>query len=118
MKCLIKIAATVLGAAQLGRFPAFAQPATTTAAKHDGPHIKFAEESFDFGRVSSSDVLRHDFIVTNTGGTPLEISSVKPACGCTTAGAWDRFIPAGQSGKIPIQFNPAGFAGPVAKSLR
>jgi hypothetical protein len=47
----------------------------------------------------------------------LEITSVQPGCGCTTAGAWDKQVAPGKTGKIPIQFNPANFFGTVSKGV-
>jgi hypothetical protein len=94
-------------------------PAAVTAApantKASGPHIEFSETVFGFGKVKPTDTLKHEFIVTNTGNALLEITAVQPGCGCTTAGAWDKEVAPGKTGKIPIQFNPANFSGPVTK---
>lgn len=94
-----------------------AAAAPPEAKTGDGPRIRFSETSFNFGTVKPSDVLRHDFIVTNTGTAVLEISEVRPGCGCTTAGSWDREVQPGQTGKIPIQLNPTSFSGAVGKSV-
>jgi len=83
------------------------------AAKPVGPKIRFSEMVFDFGRVRSIDLPFHDFIVTNIGDAELEITSVVPGCGCTTAADWDRKIQPGKTGRIPIQFNPGQFNGLV-----
>ena len=43
----------------------------------------------------------------NTGKTPLIIHSVKAACGCTVLKGWPKHpIMPGESGEIPIEFNP------------
>jgi len=81
-----------------------------------GPRIRYAEAEHDFGRVSSGSTVRHDFVFTNTGNAVLEISNVRPGCGCTTAGQWDRLVEPGKTGVIPLQFNSSGFSGPVMKS--
>jgi hypothetical protein len=81
-----------------------------------GPRIQFAEATHDFGRIDAGTVVKHDFVFTNTGTAVLEIKEVRPGCGCTTAGAWDRQVEPGHTGRIPLQFNPAGFSGAVAKS--
>ena len=91
--------------------------AAETAATNTVPRIDFSETVFDFGRVTSSGLLRHDFVVTNMGNAVLEILDVKGGCGCTTAGAWDKLIEPGKTGKIPIQFNPANFSDPVTKPV-
>jgi hypothetical protein len=82
-----------------------------------GARIEFSATSFDFGRVKASDLLRHEFIVTNTGSEVLEVSQVEPACDCTVAGDWDHRIPPGGKGRIPIEFHPARFNGPVTKAI-
>jgi len=95
----------------------FGQAAPAPAAKAGQPHIQFAEPNltWDFGKVTPTDTLKHDFVVTNTGDAVLEITAVQPGCGCTTAGAWDRTIEPGKTGRIPIQLNPLSFTGPVSK---
>jgi len=95
-----------------------AVPAPATALPGEGPRARFAETSFEFGKIKSSDVVKHEFIVTNTGNAVLELTEVRPGCpGCTTVLPWDRQIQPGQSGKIPVQFNPASFSGPIGKSV-
>ena len=98
-------------------FAGAASPSQNSPQAGFGPRIKFDEPQFDFGKIKSTDVVGHEFILRNTGDAVLQISNVKPACGCTTAGSWDRDIQPGQTGKIPIQFNPANFDGVVNKSI-
>ena len=81
-----------------------------------GPRIQFAETVYDFGKVKGGEVVKHSFVFTNTGSATLEIIEVKPGCGCTTAGTWDKMIEPGKTGSIPLQFNSAGFGGAVSKS--
>jgi len=92
-------------------------PATTVPpAGTSGPKIQFAETTFDFGRIGSGQVSRHDFVFTNTGTATLEIKDVRPSCGCTTAGTWDKQVEPGKTGIIPLQFNSTGFSGTVTKT--
>ena len=82
------------------------------------PSIQFEKVIHNFGRVLETDVLRHEFIITNTGNAVLEVLDVRPACpSCTTALPWDRKIEPRKTGKIPIEFRPRGFSGTVAKSV-
>ncbi len=91
-------------------------PTPIPAAPSKGaPKIQFSETTFNFGKVQTSDKPQHEFIFTNTGEAVLEITEVRPGCGCTTAGAWDRQVQPGKTGKVPLQFNPANFSGPVTK---
>jgi hypothetical protein len=120
MKYLQCIAAMVLSFGQLAGMPtllAQPAPAPTDPLQLDGPRIRFSETNFNFGKVKTTDTLRHDFIVTNTGNALLEITEVRPTCGCTMAGTWDRQIQPGKTGRIPIQFSPAKFNGPVSKGI-
>ncbi len=79
--------------------------------------IAFDTLNHDFGKIESGQVVRHDFIYTNTGNAVLEIREVRPGCGCTTAGTWDKRVEPGQTGKIPIGFNSGSFSGTVTKSV-
>jgi hypothetical protein len=91
----------------------FAQaPAAPT---NGAPRIQFQATTYDFGKLSSGQVARHDFIFTNVGTTILEITAVQPGCGCTSAGNWTKRVEPGKTGIIPLQFNSAGFSGMVIK---
>ena len=81
-----------------------------------GPRIEFATNVFNFGKVSSGEVVRHDFVFTNVGDATLEIKDVRPGCGCTTAGTWDKQVEPGKTGTIPLQLNSANMGGAVTKS--
>jgi hypothetical protein len=81
-----------------------------------GPRIEFETPVFNFGKVSSGEVVRHDFVFTNVGDATLEIKDVRPGCGCTTAGSWDKRVEPGKTGTIPLQLNSANFGGAVTKS--
>lgn len=87
------------------------------ASPAPAPHIQFANTVLDFGSVKPTEMVKHDFVFTNTGNATLTITSVRPGCGCTTAGDWTHAVEPGQTGRIPIQFNPVTFSGNVAKSV-
>ena len=82
----------------------------------DAPKIEFQSTTYDFGKIKQGEVSRHDYYFTNTGNATLEILAVKPGCGCTTAGTWDKTVEPGKTGSIPLQFNSTGFGGSVSKS--
>lgn len=113
------------GAAQTKSPDAPAAPATAAPTATGSPKIQFADSQpagggaaavFDFGKIDSGHLARHDFIFTNTGTATLEIKDVRPSCGCTTAGTWDKQVEPGKTGIIPLQFNSTGFSGSVTKS--
>jgi len=91
--------------------------AQTNLPTLSGARITFAEPDFDFGKVDSGTPVKHDFVFTNTGDQVLEVTGVRPGCGCTTAGDWDKKVEPGKTGKIPIQFNSSGYGGQVHKTV-
>jgi len=82
-----------------------------------GPRIAFDQTAYDFGKVESGELIKHTFFFTNTGNALLEVSDVRPSCGCTAAGAWDKQVEPGKFGSIPVQFNSTGYGGAVHKSV-
>lgn len=91
---------------------------TITLKPGEVPKIEFDTPTYRFGRVRAGDDIVHDFWFTNKGNGPLEILLVKPGCGCTTAGEYDRIVQPGQTGKIPIKIKSTKISGSVSKSIR
>ena len=87
------------------------------AAPSAGAKIVFAEPIHDFGKVESGQPVKYSFIFTNAGTATLEVTEVKPGCGCTTAGEWDKKVEPGKTGTISVQFNSTGYGGSVAKFI-
>jgi hypothetical protein len=92
--------------------PAPAKPEITGA-----PMIDFDNKQYDFAKASAGELVKHVFIVTNSGTGTLDITDVHPSCGCTTAGEWTHHIAPGQTGTIPVQFNSAHYSGNVTKTI-
>jgi hypothetical protein len=83
-------------------------PAPTVVLKPgEVPAITFKDPNYDFGRAGSGTAVEHVFEFTNTGTGPLEILLVKPDCGCTVAGEYNRVTQPGQSGKVPLKMTVA-----------
>jgi len=70
----------------------------------------------DVGVASKGDKITYDFVIRNEGNAPLEISEVRPACGCTVA-SFDKTIAPGQSGKVHLVIDTATFSGGIAKGV-
>lgn len=86
----------------------FAGPTTTA---------DFGARVHEYGTVVSGDVVRHTFVIKNTGKEQLVLSNVKPSCGCTTP-EWSRDpIPPGGEGKIDVEFKTAGKSGQQIKTV-
>jgi hypothetical protein len=80
------------------------------------PRMVFATNRFDFGKVRAGEVVTHAFVFTNAGTATLEVTEVKPGCGCTTAGDWDGRVEPGKAGAITLQFNSTALTGTVLKT--
>jgi hypothetical protein len=122
-RILCSLAAVLVAAAAMAQQPAPAaaqQPQPPAAAEKapEGPQpvIEVAEKIKDFGTVPKGDKIRATFDVRNTGKAPLEITQVRPTCGCTVA-SFDRTIPPGGTGKIAAEVDTTGFSGPISKAV-
>ncbi|MCH8880009.1 MAG: DUF1573 domain-containing protein [Planctomycetes bacterium] len=85
--------------AQREQSVAVTQHATPAA----GPQLLIEEPVHDFGEVWIKPTLDYTFVIKNTGTAVLKILNVKPSCGCTTNGQYDREIPPGGTGRIPLK---------------
>lgn len=69
--------------------------------------ITFNTTTLDYGTVKQNSDGNRVFTIKNTGDKPLIISSVKPACGCTTPDfSKDPILP-GKTGQIKVHYNTA-----------
>jgi len=84
---------------------------TVSAATTNGPVMNFDKTSFDFGKINTGDKVDHEFKFTNTGKSPLIITSAVASCGCTTPNWPKTPISPGQSGTIKVEFNSLGKHG-------
>ncbi|MEC7923024.1 MAG: DUF1573 domain-containing protein [Planctomycetota bacterium] len=80
------------------------------------PTLSFNEPVFDWGSVLQGEVVLREFQLKNTGGSPLKIEKVKPACGCTTVGGDKQVIAPGATGKITLKVDTKKFSGTVRKT--
>jgi hypothetical protein len=92
-----------------------AAPAPATTAKPQ-PKAVAVDPVFDGGEVAKGADVRHDFGIKNDGSAPLEITDVRPACGCTVA-SYDKTIAPGAVGKVHATVDTLNFQGPIAKAL-
>jgi thiol-disulfide isomerase/thioredoxin len=70
-----------------------------------GSLIRVDSVDHDFGTVWVGDTLKHVFKISNVGDTLLEITTVKPSCGCTVAGTYPKQLKPGESGDFPFSLN-------------
>jgi hypothetical protein len=81
------------------------------------PAISFDKTHHDFGRISPDRKVAVKYHATNTGNAFLNITQVRPTCGCTYTmlGKWS--LGPGEGTDIEAQFDPKGFRGPIRKSI-
>lgn len=88
-----------------------------TVAAAQKPVLSFADTLHNFGSLKENEVVSYGFSFTNTGKTPLIITSASGSCGCTVADyPHDPVLP-GQAGVMKVSFNSAGKHGHQEKSV-
>ncbi|MEO1367963.1 MAG: DUF1573 domain-containing protein, partial [Acidobacteriota bacterium] len=90
-------------------------PAATLIAQGT-PKAVPMEPIKNFDLVAKGEPLVHAFEIRNDGDALLEITDVRPACGCTVA-KFDQSIKPGEVGKIHARMDTSDFAGPISKSI-
>lgn len=81
------------------------------------PQIFVKEKTAELGVVNEGKtVLKHTFIVENTGNKPLEIKRVRPGCGCTVV-EFTKIIAPGGKGTINADFDISGRTGVQIKPI-
>jgi hypothetical protein len=80
------------------------------------PKIVIEPMEYDFGEITQGAVVKHTFVVKNTGDAPLEITA-RPSCGCVTP-YYDKVIEPGKEGKIEAELRSAGFRGAQIKTIQ
>ncbi|MDP3882935.1 MAG: DUF1573 domain-containing protein [Candidatus Staskawiczbacteria bacterium] len=104
-----KIIFTLIFIAGLAGVILFGYLQATAPASNDpnAPKILISPESFDFGEIQYGDIVTHNFGVTNSGKSDLEIKRVATSCGCTTAKISRQIIKPGESADLVVEYNTA-----------
>ncbi len=111
--CLLAIPAAVRAATDQ---PSTAAPAAAAASGKSVPDAVVPEAVYDAGTVPPAKKVEHSFAIRNEGSAPLEITDVRPACGCTVA-QFDRTIAPGATGYVHTTLDTTSFHGSTAKSV-
>lgn len=112
---VLAFAAISLGVGRSGLARADGPAGKASAASP--PVITVEEQVHDFGKVWSGDKLLHSFKITNTGGAPLKIVKLQPACGCTSAGEYPSELAPGESGLFPFSLKSNKLRGRFSKTI-
>jgi hypothetical protein len=86
-------------------------------AQPNGPKISFNAINHDFGTIAENSIVSYDYIVANKGTDTLNITDVRPGCGCTAAKPEKNIIMPGDSTMIHIEFNSIGRSGSQHKYI-
>jgi hypothetical protein len=91
-----------------------AEPAAKDLAPK--PKAVVAEPVIEAGSIAKGEKIVKEFVIRNEGTVALEISEVRPACGCTVAD-FTKSIAPGASGKVTVTIDTQDFNGPIAKGV-
>lgn len=83
----------------------------------NAPVIKFKNEKYNFGEVTSGTKVKYNFEFTNEGKSDLIIRKTKASCGCTASNPEKTILKPGESSYIAINFNTAGRKGSQNKTI-
>ncbi|MFH0893691.1 MAG: DUF1573 domain-containing protein [Bacteroidota bacterium] len=89
----------------------------TPEQRANAAQCKVDSATFNFGSVTVGDVVKHDFIISNTGKSVLILRKVKASCGCTVPFVEKNEILPGESGKISAEFSTRGRSGWQSKVI-
>ena len=83
------------------------------------PKIQFDQTTYDFGQIrEEGGKVTGKFEFTNVGNEPLELTQVRPGCGCTAANYSKGKIAPGEKGYIEATYNPYNRPGHFNKNIR
>ena len=101
----------------VGLSAALALAAATPLLAQGGaaPKAVVPQDKVDVGTVAKGEVMKHVFVIKNTGTADLAITDVKPSCGCTVSD-YDKVIKPGAEGKIALTIETKQFSGPITKT--
>ncbi|MDD5108108.1 MAG: DUF1573 domain-containing protein [Candidatus Omnitrophica bacterium] len=72
---------------------------------------------WDFGKVKSGKVLKHDFLFKNETKNVLKILSINTSCGCTASQADKKILAPNESTTVNVIFKSEGYSGAVKQSV-
>ena len=92
-------------------------PPMTAEELAQAPKLEFGKNIHDFGKIKQGEVVKTEFLFTNTGKSDLNIRKTKSTCGCTVSKPEKETLAPGESAKIVVSFNSAGRRGAQQKAV-
>ena len=80
---------------------------TTVPPNRDAAAFSWEATTFDFGKIKQNTPVSHVFKFTNSGTTPLVISTVQASCGCTVTDYSREPIRPGAEGYVKATYDAA-----------
>lgn len=117
MKKVILLSLSILGMVSTGiAQTSAAETAAKTIVKENGAIIEFESETIDYGTIENIADGNREFKFTNTGNTPLVITTAKGSCGCTVPTWPKEAIAPGASSTIKVHYDTKR-TGAFSKSI-
>lgn len=93
-------------------------PKAATTNQDELAELTFLHQKIDFGELAQGEQFDTTVYFTNTGASPLVITSVEGSCGCTVAKNWPKnpILP-GEQGSFGVTFDSEGKQGQQHKSI-
>jgi len=82
------------------------------------PRIACDEPEFDFGELSNTEKMVHEYVLRNTGDLTLEITNTTSSCGCALAKLPKNLVPPGESVALQAEIDLHGRSGPLQKTIQ
>jgi hypothetical protein len=86
-------------------------------AQLQGPKIFLPADTYNFGTVKESEVVKHTFPIVNKGDDTLKITGVYPSCGCTAFDLPKKELAPGETVLLTAIFNTSGKSGSQSKVI-
>lgn len=93
-----------------------AQQAPQNTVDPNAPEIKWENPTIDYGTINKGTSGEREFKFTNTGRSPLILSSCRGSCGCTVPVCPTEPIMPGQKGSIKVTYDTQR-VGPFTKTV-
>ncbi len=82
-----------------------------------GGRVSVDQDEFNFGKMYTTEVGKHEFIFTNRGDKTLILSLGASSCSCTVSEIKDGELAPGQSTKVVVSWRSKGHVGPFKQSV-
>ncbi len=89
----------------------------TAAPARAAARLEVNQPDFDFKSIYRGSEARHDFIITNSGDIPLQITNIRSSCGCTVPSIKKRKLAPGEKTTLTAIFDSGRFRGSVTKNI-